>query len=109
MAVVNHTTSLTPGSDAGGSLNDKCLVQSGDVMNISFSCSVTHQVNGDATVATIPTSLTSSISNIFISAYKEAPSKDGAGVRITSSGNVILNNAVVGASYWIGGCYILLP
>jgi len=108
MSVVNHTGSLAQGSDIGP-LDNKFLVQSGDVVNISFSGTVTNQVNGDAQVATIPTSLVANISNIFISAYKGNPVKGGAGCRIDSSGNVILNNAIVGANYWIGGSYIILP
>lgn len=108
MSVVNHTSSLAQGSDVGP-LNDKFLVQSGDVVTICFSCVVNSEINGDAQVATIPTSLVANTSNIFISAYKEAPAKGGAGCRIDSSGHVILNNASVNSDYWVGGSYILLP
>lgn len=104
MSVVDYTSSLVMGPDISG-VNDKYAVLGcDDVVTISFSGVITK--TSDAVVATVPAVLRANISNIFFAAFEHTPNKAGAGGRITSSGEIIINNSLANASYWIAVTYV---
>ncbi|SFB96252.1 hypothetical protein SAMN05421747_102337 [Parapedobacter composti] len=103
MAVVDHTSSLTPGPNLA-SMNDRYMVEAnGEVVTINFSGIV--NISTNAVVANIPAALVPNTSNIFFSVFNHT-NKTGAGARLTSGGQIIINDAENGHDYWVGVTYV---